>query len=62
VKYEDVQRVIDYFKSWLPAVTERYGSILAQDRQRAEDTQRAALRAEQQELERQKRLRAMIRL
>lgn len=58
----EVQRVIDAFKGWLPQVTATYRSLLSRERRQQEDRQRAALRAEQEELERQQRLRSSVRL
>lgn len=59
---QDVQRIINFFKSWLPLVTAKYRQILEREKLDAEERQRAQLREEQEELERQRRLRDSITL
>lgn len=58
----EVQNIINYFKDWLPRATTKYREILERQRRDAEERQRAQLRAEQEELEHQRRLRESIRL
>ena len=58
----DVQRIIDYFKSWIPPATEIYRDQRARQRREAAERERSRLRREQEELERQRRLREEIRL
>lgn len=62
VQDSDVQRIIDYFKSWIPPATEIYRERRARRRQEATERERARLQREQEELERQRRLREEIRL
>lgn len=58
----DVQRIIDFFKQWLPRATEIYRNTRQQRRQRAAEREREKLRLEQEELERRRRLRETVRL
>jgi len=58
----EVQRIIDYFRSWIPPATDIYRERRAQLRQEAAERERAQLRREEEELERQRRLRQEIRL
>lgn len=58
----DVQRIIDYFKGWIPPATQIYGEQRASQRRLAAERERARLQSEQEELERQRRLREDIRL
>jgi serine/threonine protein kinase len=58
----EVQRIIDYFKAWLPATTNAYRGRLLRERREEEERVRATLRAEQEELERQQQLREQVRL
>ncbi len=58
----EVQDIINHFKDWLPRATAKYREILERERRDAEERQRAQLRAEQEELERQRRMRQAIRL
>lgn len=58
----EAQRVIDHFKDWLPKATTRYRQMLERAAADSEAKERGRLQAEQEELERQKRLRASIRL
>jgi len=61
-QYSDVQRIIDYFKSWISPATEIYRQRRARQRAEAAERERSQLRSEQDELERQRRLRQEIRL
>lgn len=61
-QHSDVQRIIDYFKSWIPPATEIYRERRARRRQEAAERERARLQREQEELERQRCLREEIRL
>lgn len=58
----EVQPVINHFKNWLPSATTKYCEMLERDRRDAEKRERAQLRAEQEEIECQRRLRASIRI
>ncbi len=58
----DVQPIIDYFKSWLPRATEVYRQRRQRKRHEAAERELARIRAEKEELERQRRLRNTIRL
>jgi serine/threonine protein kinase len=58
----EVQRIINHFKEWLPRATAKYRELLERERRDAEQQHRVQLRAEQEELERQRRLRESIRL
>jgi serine/threonine protein kinase len=58
----EVQEIINSFKDWLPRATAKYRENLERERRDAEERQRAQLRAEQEELERQRRLRESVRL
>jgi serine/threonine protein kinase len=61
-RHTDVQRIIDHFKAWLPVATDAYRGLLLRERLEEEEGVRAALRAEQEELERQRELREQVRL
>lgn len=50
------QRVIDYFKSWLPLAHAKYQSILRQEKAHEEEKARLKLIQETEELERKKRI------
>jgi serine/threonine protein kinase len=50
----EVQQIIDYFKSWLPMVANRYESILISDMQAKEDAQRQQIQTEKEKYERKK--------
>lgn len=58
----EAQNIIDHFKKWLPRATAKYRELLERERRDAEEQHRVQLRAEQEELERQRRLRESIRL
>jgi serine/threonine protein kinase len=58
----EIQDVINHFKNWLPRATATYAQMLQRERRDAEERERAKLRAEQEELERQRRVRASVRL
>ena len=58
----DVQRIIDYFRGWLPPATQVYRDRRQRQRREAAEHERARLRSEQEELERRRRLRETIRL
>jgi eukaryotic-like serine/threonine-protein kinase len=58
----DVQRIIDYFKTWLPRATEVYRRTREKGRHEKAEAERRRLEAEQQELERRRRLRAQIKI
>jgi serine/threonine protein kinase len=58
----EIQDIINYFKDWLPRATAKYRQMLENDRRVAEEQQRAALRVEQEELERQQRVKNTIKI
>jgi len=58
----DVQRIINYFKEWLPRATQVYRERRQAQREKVAERERANLRAEQEEIERRRRLRENIRL
>ena len=58
----EVQDIINHFKDWRPRATARYRKLIERERRDAEEQHRVQLRAEQEELERQRRLRESIRL
>lgn len=57
-----MQRIIDYFKNWIPPATQIYRDRLAHQRKEAAERERSRLRSEQEELQRQQQLRQQIRL
>lgn len=61
-QHSEVQRLIDYFKSWILPATQIYRDQRARQRQESSEREQARLRREQEELERQRRLREEIRL
>jgi hypothetical protein len=58
----DIQRIIDYFKQWIGPATEIYRNRRANERRQRAEAERARLHREQEEITRQQRLRAEIRL
>jgi serine/threonine protein kinase len=58
----DVQRIIDYFRGWLPQATEVYRDGRARQRREAAQREQDRLRSEHEELERRRRLRETVRL
>lgn len=58
----EVQEIVNHFKSWLPQATATYARMLQRERQEAEERERAELHAEQEELERQRRVKASVRI
>jgi serine/threonine protein kinase len=58
----EIQGIIDHFKIWLPQATATYAQMLQRERREAEEREHAQLRAEQEELERQRRVKASIRV
>lgn len=61
-QHSEVQRLVDYFKSWIPPATHIYSAYRVRQRNEAAERERTQLRREQEELERQRRLREEIRL
>ncbi|HVO44617.1 MAG TPA: hypothetical protein VMT34_18450, partial [Aggregatilineales bacterium] len=53
---QDVQRIVDYFKAWLPAVNQHYKEILEHEKRTAEEMQRQELKAQKDEYERRLRI------
>jgi serine/threonine protein kinase len=59
---DEIQRVINHFKNWLTPATTKYAEMLQREQRDAEEKERAKFRAEQEELERQRRVKASVRV
>lgn len=58
----EVQRIIDYFKAWLPNANRVYEHTICSEKQEAEERQRRQLQQEVEEQERRQRILASIRI
>jgi serine/threonine protein kinase len=59
---DEVQRIIDYFKTWIPLATNRYQQEIENESHRKEEQETMRIKSLIEEEERKKRLRANIRL
>ena len=59
---QDVQKIIDYFKDWLPIAIRKYEQMIRSELREEEERQRKELHMEIEELERQRRVRANVRI
>jgi hypothetical protein len=59
---QDVQQIIDHFKAWLPIANRKYEQMIRSEQWEEEERQRRELQMEIEELERQKRVRASVRI
>ena len=59
---QDVQQIIDHFKAWLPIANRKYEQMIRSELREEEERQRKELQMEIEELERQKRVRASVRI
>ncbi len=59
---DEVQQIVDYFKSWLPMANRVYGDLIRREKQEAEDQQRKQLQQEIEEQERRLRILTNIKI
>lgn len=58
----DLQQIIDYFKDWLPIANRLYAQMIRNEIQEEQERQRRELQKKIEELERQKRVRASLKI
>ncbi len=59
---DDLQRIVNHFKDWLPIANRQYAQKIRSEKQEEEEQQRKELQTEIEELERQRRVRANVRI
>jgi serine/threonine protein kinase len=59
---DDLQRIIDHFKDWLPVANSRYAQMIRNEMQEEQERKRRELQKEIEVLERQKRVRARLKI
>jgi serine/threonine protein kinase len=59
---QDVQQIVNHFKDWLPIANRKYEQMIRSEQQEREERQRRELQIEIEELERQKRVRASLKI
>lgn len=59
---QDVQQIVKYFKNWLPVANRKYKQMMRSEQREEEERQRRELQMEIEELERQRRVRASVRI
>src|SRR5215208_2974406 len=59
---DEIQRIIDYFKQWLPHANHVYEDMIRREKAEAEDRQRRQLQAEIEEKERRQRVLKSIKI
>lgn len=59
---DDLQRIVNHFKEWLPIANRQYAQRIRSEKQEEEERQRKELQKEIEELERQRRVRANVRI
>lgn len=62
VEEQDVQQIVDAFKNWLLIANSKYEQLIRSEQQEEEEHQRRELQMKVEELERQKRVRANLRI
>jgi hypothetical protein len=59
---DEIQQIVDYFKSWLPRANHVYGDMVRQEKQEAEDQQSKQLQQEIEDQERRLRILTNIKI
>jgi serine/threonine protein kinase len=59
---QDVQQIVNHFKDWLPTANRLYAQMIRNEKQEEEERQHREMQKEIEELERQKRVKASLRI
>ena len=59
---QNVQQIINDFKTWLPIANRQYEQTIREEQRKEEERQRRELQMEIEELERERRVRANVRI